>query len=97
MALKEFERPNWKPLEKVIGPDGCGGFMWMWREGKVEFYKHIRKRRYLLLDSTGRCFRRGPNGLEIVDVQAELERVTGEPLTNSGTRGTGAYGTGSID
>ncbi len=92
MVETSFESPNWEPLESLVGPSGCGEFMWMWREGKVEFYKHIRTRRYLLLDSAGRCFRRDPNGLEIVDVQAELKRVTGEPLTNFGARGTGVYG-----
>lgn len=97
MALKELESPNWKPLEKVIGPDGCGAFMWMWRKGGVEFYKHIRTRRYLLLDSDGRCFRHGPNGFELTEVQSELERVTRGPLTNSGTRGARAHGRGSFD
>jgi hypothetical protein len=46
---KEFERPDWTPLERLVG-DGCCDFMWMWREGGVQFYKHIRTRRYLLLD-----------------------------------------------
>jgi len=49
--------------------------MWMWREGGIEFYKHICTRRYLLLDSEGRCYQRGPNGLELADVHAELKRV----------------------
>ena len=75
MAEKSFENPNWKPLEGLVGLSGCEEFMWMWREGELEFYKHIRTRRYLLLDSTGQCYRRGPNGLESVDAQAELARV----------------------
>jgi hypothetical protein len=37
---KEFERPDWTPLERLIG-DGCCQFMWMWGEGGIEFYKHI--------------------------------------------------------
>jgi hypothetical protein len=49
--------------------------MWMWREGKIEFYKHICTRRYLLLDSEGRCYQRGPNGLMPADVRVELKRV----------------------
>ena len=76
MAEKTCENPNWKPLEDLVGPDGCGEFMWMWREGEVEFYKHIRTRRYLLLDSEGRCYRGGPDGLKPADVNAELKRVT---------------------
>lgn len=75
MAEKHFENPNWKPLELLLGPSGCENFMWMWREAGIEFYKQIRTRRYVLLDSQGQCYRRGPNRLELTDVQAELERV----------------------
>jgi hypothetical protein len=50
--------------------------MWMWREGGIQFYKHICTRRYLLLDTAGRCYQRGPAGLKPADVQAELKRVT---------------------
>ena len=46
------------------------------RNFTLEFYKHICTRRYLLLDSAGRCYQRGPNGLKPADVQAELKRVT---------------------
>ena len=76
MAEKDFECPNWKPLEKVVGTGGCEDFMWMWREAGIEFYKHIRTRRYLLLDSACQSYRRGPSGLELADVQAELKRIT---------------------
>jgi len=79
MPEKHFENPNWKPLEKVIGTNGCGPFMWMWREAGVEFYKHICTRRYLLLDSEGHCYGHGPGGLEPADIRAELERVTERP------------------
>jgi len=75
MADKTFEPPNWKPLEQLVGPEGCGAFMWMWREGKIEFYKHICTRRYLLLDSEGQCYERTPNGLKRADIHAELKRV----------------------
>jgi hypothetical protein len=77
MAAKEFDSPNWNPLEKIGGPAVCREFMWMWREQGVEFYKHIRTRRYLRLDSEGQCFRRGPTGLELADTKSELERVMG--------------------
>ena len=75
MADKIFEPPEWKPLEQLVGPEGCGAFMWMWREGKIEFYKHICTRRYLLLDSEGQCYERTPNGLKRADIHAELKRV----------------------
>jgi hypothetical protein len=32
---KEFERPDWTPLEWLIG-NGCSQFMWMWRQGGIE-------------------------------------------------------------
>ena len=73
----EFERPDWTPLERVIG-NRCCEFMWMGRQGRIEFYKHIRTRRYLLLDSEGRCYRQTAAGLEAVEVAAELKRVTGD-------------------
>ena len=75
MAEKSFENPNWKPLDGMVGPSGCEEFMWMWREAEVEVYKHIRTRRYLLLDSAGHFYRRGPNGLEMADAQAEPRRA----------------------
>jgi len=50
MADKTFEPPDWKPLEQLVGPEGCGEFMWMWGEAGIQFYKHICTRRYLLLD-----------------------------------------------
>ena len=77
MAEKTFENPNWKPLELLVGTEGCGEFMWMWREAGVEFYKHIHTRRYLRLDSEGRCYQRDsdPDGLTPADAMAELDRV----------------------
>jgi hypothetical protein len=74
---KEFERPDWTPLEGLIG-NQCCEFMWMWRERGIEFYKHIGTRRYLLLDAKGGCYRQTAAGLEAVDVAAELKRVRGD-------------------
>ena len=62
-------------LNSSWGQRGVAEFMWMWGEAGIEFYKHICTRRYLLLDSEGRCYQRGPNGLKPADVQAELKRV----------------------
>ena len=75
MTEKAFENPNWRPLEDLVGPSECRDFMWMWREGGIEFYKHICTRRYLLLDSAGRCYRQCVDGLRQTDVQVELKRV----------------------
>ena len=78
MGTKEFDKPNWAPLEAIGGPELCGQFMWMWRESDIEFYKHIETRRYLLLDSDGRCYRQTEGGFEPVDAVAALKRVKGE-------------------
>ena len=40
---------NWKLLEDRIGRR-CGEFMWMFRRGGLEYYKHVDTRRYLVLD-----------------------------------------------
>jgi len=78
MGAKEFDKPNWAPLEAMGGPELCAQFMWMWRESGIEFYKHIDARRYLLLDSEGRCYRQTEGGFEPVDASTELKRVKGE-------------------
>lgn len=74
MRVKNYDKPNWRPLEKLIG-SGCTEFMWMWRDGDVEFYKHIDTRRCLRLNNQGLCFREGPNGLEPANIEEELKRV----------------------
>jgi hypothetical protein len=74
MRTMTFDKPNWEPLERLIGPK-CAEFMWMWRENEVEFYKHIGTRRYLRLDSQGRCYREGARGLELANRDEELKRV----------------------
>jgi hypothetical protein len=78
MGAKEFDAPNWAPLETKGGPDLCAEFMWMWRQAGIEFFKHIRTRRYLLLDSRGRCYRQTADGFELADLDAALERARQE-------------------
>lgn len=74
MRAMNFDHPNWVPLERAIGA-WCAQFMWMGREGGVAFYKHIDTRRYLRLDSDGRCYREGPRGLELANLDEEVKRV----------------------
>lgn len=69
-----FDDPNWLPLERLVG-SRCAEFMWMRREGGVEFYKHTRTRRYIRLDGRGVCFREGQGGLEPANLDEELKRV----------------------
>ena len=78
MTRMEFDAPNWTPLEKKGGPELCSEFMWMMRRSGIEFFKHVRTRRYLLLDSEGRCYRRTATGFEAANLDAELKRTRGE-------------------
>ena len=55
----------------------CADFMWMHRDGAVEFYKHIITRRYLMLDGEGNCLRWSGGELQVVDFEPEYLRVTG--------------------
>lgn len=82
---------NWAPLETLLRKTGravslCASFMWMFRQGGVEFYKHIDTRRYLLLDAEGRCWRQGSQGLEPSDFEREFRLVIGEDLAGEGER-----------
>jgi len=74
MGAKNFENPDWRPLERLIG-ERSEQFMWMWREGQVQVYKHIRTRRYLLVDGEGKCYQRTAAGLEPADLKQQLKRV----------------------
>lgn len=68
---------NWAPLETMLTPELCAEFMWMYREGGIEHYKHIITRQYLLLDQGGRCLSRTAEGLTEVPFEQEWKRVTG--------------------
>jgi hypothetical protein len=78
MTVMEADNPNWAPLEAKGGPELCSEFMWMMRRDGIEFFKHIRTRRYLLLDSEGRCYRQTNTGFEPADLDPELKRARGE-------------------
>lgn len=68
---------NWAPLESRLAPHLCSEFMWMFREGGIEHYKHIITRRYLLLDEAGRCLARTAGILTEAPFDQEWRRVTG--------------------
>ena len=78
MAVTICDIPNWAPLEAVGGPELCCRFMWMWRQSGIEFFKHIRLRRYLFLDSRGRCYRQTAVGFESADLDTERKSTRGE-------------------
>jgi hypothetical protein len=59
--LGQGDRPNWQPLEAMVGEELAGEFMWMFQvdlaDGTaVHAYKHIFTRRYLHLGEDGRTF-----------------------------------------
>jgi hypothetical protein len=85
---REVGSGNWIPLETKlresgIPATGCAEFMWMWRNRGIEFYKHIDTRRYLLLDSEGRCWRQSGNGFEMRDFAKEFRWVTELAMTSN--------------
>ena len=76
-ALQRLEPHEVKISRSVLRGGWCSNAPSLpdWGEAGIQFYKHICTRRYLLLDTAGRCYQRGANGLEPADVQAELKRV----------------------
>lgn len=57
--LGQGDRPNWEPLEAMIGEELAGEFMWMFQvdlaDGMaVHAYKHIFTRRYMHIGEDGR-------------------------------------------
>lgn len=69
--------PNWKPLEAKLAPKHCAEFMWMYRENGIDYYKHVITRRYLRLDSSGRCVVEATDGWKEAAFDQEWKRVTG--------------------
>lgn len=59
--LRQYDRPNWQPLEDLIGYDLADWFMWMGEfelaDGtRIHDYKHQATRRYFHLGEDGRAF-----------------------------------------
>ncbi len=67
---------NWAPLQAKLTPKLCAEFMWMYRDRGVEHYKHVLTRRYLRLDSNGRCMSRQGDSFNEVPFEEEWRRVT---------------------
>jgi hypothetical protein len=60
-VVSQWETPNWRPLEELVGLDLIRQFMWLFtiqlEDGtELEAYKHIDTRRYLHLADDGRAF-----------------------------------------
>jgi hypothetical protein len=67
---------DWAPLEKRLPPKLWAEFVWMFRQGGIEHYKHIVTRRYLRLDHSGRCLVATGQGFREVPFEQEWRRVT---------------------
>ena len=69
--------PNWAPLEAKLAASLCVEFMWMYRDRRIEHYKHTITRLYLLLDASGRCMAQTATGFYEVPFESEWKRVSG--------------------
>ena len=49
----------------------------MYRDNGIEYYKHVITRRYLRLESSGRCVVEAADGWKEVAFDQEWKRVTG--------------------
>jgi hypothetical protein len=48
---------DWTSLERLLGPELCGDYMFMGRTANIALYKHIITRRYLNIDCDGDTYR----------------------------------------
>ena len=77
----EYTTPNWAPLHLVVPATQADLFMWMhgctYADGfRLEAYKHVITRQYLLLDSRGCAYTHGEDGaLQPVEVRSALDAV----------------------
>jgi hypothetical protein len=65
--LLQYDRPNWGPLEHLVGRQLAPSFMWMHSvqlddDAVVHAYKHLSTRRYCHLAEDGRAFLHTPAG-----------------------------------
>lgn len=72
--------PVWEPLEKFLGDDRVGQFMFIATytrdDGRhIHAYKHRGTRRYLNLDDSGHCYRYGDGGYTEIPAAVALERA----------------------
>ena len=75
----------WSPLESLLGPDRCVGFMFMGRlSNGINQYKHGISRRYLFLDDDGVAYERVHDaGFRRIALSEAIARIE-EPLREIG-------------
>ena len=59
--MSQGDRPDWRPLTRVMDEELVGTFMWMYEVEtstslRIQAYKHIFTRRYVHLDQDGRAW-----------------------------------------
>jgi hypothetical protein len=59
--IVQYDEPVWEPLERAVGEELAGTFMWMYEietagHGYFQAYKHIETRCYIHLDDDARAY-----------------------------------------
>jgi hypothetical protein len=76
---------HWTPLELLLGPSRCVGFMFMGRMSNgISQYRHRISRRYLFLDDDGRTYGRVASGGFRRIATPEAIAAVEEPLREMG-------------
>jgi hypothetical protein len=74
----EVREPDWRPLETVLSPEDCAGFMYMGHVGGIVLYKHRDTRRYLNIEAvTGEFYRYVEGDYIEIDRKQAIEHVYG--------------------
>jgi hypothetical protein len=69
--------PDFKPLERILGPHFCADYMFMGTAYGISLYKNVRTRRYLNVDADGIPYRyeRSTNSYQPIDVAEAIMAV----------------------
>jgi hypothetical protein len=69
--------PDWAPLENLLPPDWWDGWMFMEHDGDIRCYKHGITRRYLNIDSFGKCYiyRSAKRGWKEIDPTLAIDQA----------------------
>jgi hypothetical protein len=86
--MTQGDRPDWRPLQELVGDRVTGDFMWMYEVelsdgSSLQAYKHIDTRRYIHLDAGSAAFayespgryREVPAADVLAEVFADLPRL----------------------
>ena len=79
--IVQYDEPVWEPLERAVGEDLAGWFMWMFEVQTTDYrrfqaYKHRSTRQYLNVDHQG-------NAYDWVDEVDRRDRYAPIPLADA--------------